>query len=192
MRRQDPRECLVEPVDDRYGGAEVDAQRQPLQPHGTESTVADVEEQADLRVAEPIDRLHRIADQEQRTAVASLPAGGQCLDQSELRIGGVLELVDQHVPQARVERERGIGGRVRVAEGGARRGREPRIVRDASLGEHDLQFRDGEAQHREQSPQHLPFGVVVTRLGQPAHASRAVLRARHAARARRSPHVPAV
>jgi hypothetical protein len=128
--------------------------------HATESTVADVEEQADLRVAEPIDRLHRIADQEQRTAVASFPAGGQRLDQSELRIGGVLELVDQHVSQARVERERGIGGRVRVAEGGARGGREPRIVRDAS-SRTDLQFRDGETQHREESAA-PPFGVVVT------------------------------
>ena len=70
------------------------------------------EELADLGLAEAVDRLHRVADREQRPPVAGRPAGGELLDQLVLGERRVLELVDQHVPHAIIERERDIGRRV--------------------------------------------------------------------------------
>ncbi len=150
--RQHLREAIVHPVHDRCRRAKIHRELQRLEHQLAEAVVADVEEQSDLRVAEAVDRLHRVADEEQRAPVAGLPAGRQRLQQSHLRLGGVLELVDQHVPQLRVERQRGVGRRVLAAERLPRRPREARVVGNAPLGEHQFEFGDGEAQHAELRP----------------------------------------
>ena len=72
-----------------------------------------LDEEPHLGVAEAVDRLHRIADREQRAAVAGLPAGGQPAQELELRERRVLELVDQQVIDACVEREQQVGRRAR-------------------------------------------------------------------------------
>ena len=61
-------------------------------------------------------RLHRVADEEQRAAVALLPAGGQLLEQLHWRVRGVLELVDQDVRDLLVEREQQVARVVDRAE----------------------------------------------------------------------------
>ncbi len=68
-----------------------------------------VQEEADLRVAEAVNGLHRVADREHRAPVSRLPSRGEALEQLPLRVGGVLELVHQQVAHARVHREQQVG-----------------------------------------------------------------------------------
>ena len=74
------------------------------------------DEQADLGAAEPIDRLHRIADGEQRPPVARLPTRREPANEVELQVGRVLELVDQQMPDPAVEPEEELRGSVRAAQ----------------------------------------------------------------------------
>ena len=161
-RGQDLRERAIEPLDHRGGGPEIDAEREAFEPEPAQTAVAHVEKEADLCVAEPVDRLHGIADQEQRPAITRLPAGRQRLEQPHLCVGGVLEFVDEHVPQARIEREGRIRGRLLVAKRRARRGGKSRVVRCAPLGEHELELRERKAQHGQQGMQYAPLSLVVS------------------------------
>ncbi len=69
-----------------------------------------LDEEPHLGAAEAVDRLHRIADGEQRAPVAALPAGGQPADQLELRERRVLEFVDQQVLELKSSRSsRSVG-----------------------------------------------------------------------------------
>src|SRR5690349_22371297 len=63
------------------------------------------EEQADFCFAEAVDRLHRVADEEQRAAISLLPARYQFFKQGKLGLGGVLELVGQDVRDLLVDRK---------------------------------------------------------------------------------------
>ena len=125
-----------------------------------------VDEQTDFGLAEAIDRLHRIADAEQRAAVAVGPPAGQALQQVELTERGVLELVDQDVLQAIVEREREIGRLVGGAERTQRAQSDLDVVRLALRLKHDLQLGDGCGQQLEQRFEHAPLLVAVDRVGQ--------------------------
>ena len=53
------------------------------------------EEEADLRLAEVVDALHRVADEEECVAVAVGPSGGEQVEQCILAEGGILKLVDE-------------------------------------------------------------------------------------------------
>ena len=55
------------------------------------------DEQPDIRLAKGVNRLLRIPDQEQRTAITGLPVGGELAEQANLRFAGVLHFVDQQV-----------------------------------------------------------------------------------------------
>src|SRR5262249_53767583 len=114
--RKDARERLVDPLDDCRRGAEVAFEHERLEPNVTDAALLRLEEQRQVRIAEAVDRLHRIADQEQRAAVAALPAAGQKLEQSDLRLRRVLELVDEQVLDSPVEREQKLGRRLDSAE----------------------------------------------------------------------------
>jgi hypothetical protein len=118
--RQDLREGIVHPLDNAGLRTEVDAEGQRFEPHRADAVVARAQVQANLGLAETVDRLHRIADHEQRAAVARLPAGGEALEQRELADRGVLKLVHQQVPDAIVEMQGQIGRRLIAAERGER------------------------------------------------------------------------
>src|SRR5438067_10072598 len=116
LARQDVREGSVVPVDEVRLRAEVGGQRNALEldPRlrggaAEAALVPGLEEERDVRLAESVDGLHRVADEEQRAAVARFPPGGQSFQELELRIRGVLELVYQYVADAGVEREQEIG-----------------------------------------------------------------------------------
>ncbi len=180
MRRQHAGEALIDPLHDRLRRAEIHAQRQRLECDVAEPAVAHVEEQADIRVAEAVDRLHGIADQEQRAAVTALPACCQALQQLHLRFGGVLELVDQHVPQPRIEGKRGVGRLVGCTERLARSRCEFGIVRRLAIGEDRFQLSGREPQHEQQRLEHGPLRVFVFDAGAARAwhaAARTVLRA---------------
>ena len=77
-------ERVVDPLNDGLHRAEVGFQPQRLQPQIAQPVLLQVDEQSDLGLAETIDRLHRVADAEQRAAVAIGPAAGQSFQQIEL------------------------------------------------------------------------------------------------------------
>src|SRR5262249_43157935 len=127
--REDVREGGVVPVDEAGLGAEVGGETQALEGDTPETRLSprfrgddgglwgdDVEgalpcaqEERDVRFAEAVDRLHRVADEEEGATVVFLPAGGEALEQLPLRVRGVLELVDQDVADPGVEREQEVG-----------------------------------------------------------------------------------
>ena len=83
-----------------------------------DTTLADAQEQADIGLAEAVDRLHRIANHEQRPAIVRHPAAGQFFNEADLARAGVLELVDQQVADAPVEAQAEFGRIGLVAQGG--------------------------------------------------------------------------
>ena len=87
-----------------------------VEPDVADAALADAQEEADIGLAEAVDRLHRVADDEQRAAVIGRPAARQLLDQADLARAGVLEFVHQQVADAVVERLGEIGRRLVVAE----------------------------------------------------------------------------
>ncbi len=70
------------------------------------------DEEPHLGAPETVDRLHRIADGEQRAPVVRLPAGRQPTDQLELCERRVLEFVDQQVSELKIELEQQVRRRV--------------------------------------------------------------------------------
>src|SRR4029078_6709549 len=98
----------------------VGRERERIEPHAADALAPRAQEQADLGLAEAIDRLHRVADEEERAPVARLPSGGQPLEQVPLRERRVLELVDEDVADAVVEREYEVRGPVGVSQAAQR------------------------------------------------------------------------
>src|SRR6267142_5150353 len=88
LGRQDVRERRVVPVDEAGLRAEVGREREALERDAAEALVPRLEEERDLRLAEAVDGLHRVADEEERAAVAFLPAGGEAPQELVLRPGG--------------------------------------------------------------------------------------------------------
>jgi hypothetical protein len=109
LARQDLRERGVEPVDEAALRAEVSAEGEPFELDRAEAALPGIQKQRDLGLAEAVDRLHRVADEEERAAVLRLPARSEKGQQFPLRHRGVLELVDQDVLDARVEGEQEVG-----------------------------------------------------------------------------------
>jgi hypothetical protein len=105
--------------------------------------------------------LHRIADAEQRAPIARREACRQPLKQIELREGRVLELIDQNVSQAMIERERQIGRIDGAAERPQGAQRSFHVVGLAVRLEHELQFGDGARQHLEQCFEHMPLFIRI-------------------------------
>src|SRR5439155_27145020 len=93
LARQDVRERGVVPVDEAGLRSEIRGEREALELHGAEALFPRLEEERDLRLAEAVDRLHRVADEEERAAVAFLPARGEAAQELVLRPGGVLVFI---------------------------------------------------------------------------------------------------
>jgi len=86
------------------------------EPDVADAALADAQEEAHIGLAEAVDRLHRVADDEQRAAVIGHPAARQPFDQGDLARAGILEFVDQQVADAVIERLGEIGRRFVVAQ----------------------------------------------------------------------------
>ena len=167
--RQHFREAGIHPLDHRDGRAEIHGERERFERDAAEAPRAHVEEEPHLGTAEPVDRLHRVPDEEQRAAISPAPAGRERFEQPDLRLRRVLELVDQHVLELRVEDECGIGRCFGGSERLARRRSKARIVRGTRFREHEFEFRSREPEHAELREQRAPLLGVVTRRGQSPH-----------------------
>ncbi len=163
LGRQQSREAAVHPVHDRRAGAEVAGQPQRRQRDPADTLALGLQEQRDVGLPERIDRLHRVADAEQRAPVALLPAGEQQLQQLFLRRRRVLVFVHEQVADAVVERERKLGRRRGVAQRIACRRRHGGMVQAAALGEMRHQFRDRVRQHGHQRLDAIPLRVAQRR-----------------------------
>src|SRR5206468_3100128 len=163
LRGEHARERLVEPLHEAFLRAAVGAELDRLELHRPEPGMLGLQEERHFCFAEAVDRLHRVADEEQRAAVTLLPAGSQLGEELKLRERGVLELVDQDVRDLLVEREQQVARVVDRAERGERAVRELGEVGLAALAEQHLEVRDGGLEKRKDRFQRLPLPVVVLR-----------------------------
>src|SRR5262249_28582050 len=104
------RKRIVRPHDQRRGRAEVARQLHGLEAYVANAVVARSQEQAYFRLSELINRLHGIADDEERASIALLPACRQKLEQVELCKRGVLKFVHENVPQGQASTKREVCG----------------------------------------------------------------------------------
>ena len=116
QQRKNVRKGRVNPIDDRRIGAVVAIEAQVFEGNAADAILPHAQEESDIGLAETVDGLHRITDNEQRTAVIRLPATGQLFEQFDLYRAGILKLVHQQVRDAIVERLRQIGWRLIVTE----------------------------------------------------------------------------
>ena len=66
------------------------------------------QEQRYIGITKPVDGLHRIAHEEQRSTVASLPTGREQFKEPDLRAGRVLKLIHENVLDPSIQREQKI------------------------------------------------------------------------------------
>ena len=157
--RQECGEGLVDPVDDRAARAEIPPEPLGVKCNATDALALCLKEERDVRLAERIDGLHRVAHAEQAPAICGLPAGYEQLEQSRLGRGGVLVFVDQQVTDPVVERQRELG-RCRINAECVARGRgDCRMIEAVAFGEECQQFRDRMRQHRGECIDALPLRV---------------------------------
>src|SRR5204862_312220 len=122
--------------------------------------LARFKKQSDFGLAKAIDRLHGIADGEDGAAVALEPTRRQALEQRVLRIGGVLELVDQQMRDRKVEAQQQIAWSVRLAQ---------HVDRCASLRRAVRALRQGSLRHSAAATR-IPREDVTEKAGAPATA----------------------
>ena len=71
---EDAREGVVEEFDQLALRAEVGGESQRLESYVAQAFAPRVQEERDLGLAKAVDRLHRVADDEERAAIVSLPS----------------------------------------------------------------------------------------------------------------------
>ena len=81
-----------------------------------DTTLPHAQEKPDIGLAKTVDRLHRVTDHEQRPAIVRHPAASQLFDQRDLGRAGVLEFIDQQMPDTVIERLRQVGRRLVIAQ----------------------------------------------------------------------------
>ena len=156
----------VVPLHDFRRTPEISVQGQRFKLHAADTGGAGAEKHADLGFAKTVDGLHRVADQEQRAAIARLPARGEQREQLGLLQRCVLEFVDQDVADARVQAQRQIGWIIHAAQRGARRGSDRRIIDASQLSEDHLELGDRQSQQPRERAQHLGLIGAQLRVGQ--------------------------
>jgi hypothetical protein len=168
-------EGVVEPRDQPGTRPEVGLQAQRFERHAAEHATRGLEEQRHLGLAKAVDRLHRVTDQEQRAAVSRRPSLGEVLEEFALQVGGVLELVDQQVPDAVVERQREVGWvTVGVDQRGDRSLPDLGEVDPPLAGEDQLQVQDSEQQQPGNGTEYGPLRIGVACHGQLARLVQAL------------------
>ena len=130
---------------------------------------ARTQEQPHFSFAETIDRLHWVTDSKHRASVIRQPAGSQPRHQFELTDRGVLELVNQQMMDAVIERQRQIGRRLIGAQCAQCALRNFGEVDLPARLEHQLQLPNSQRQQAQDGVKHLPLAVAVLRRRYTAH-----------------------
>ncbi len=161
LRRKCPRERPVHPFHDPFLGTEVHLEVERLKPDIPDALVPDTQEQTNLRLAEAVNGLHRITHDEQTAPVSGCPARREQIQKLVLAERSILELVDQHMLDPVIKREREIR---RFVAGSQRAQRAPGHLCEIHLSavlEHHPKFRDRQRQQLVQCLHHLPLAIVV-------------------------------
>ena len=139
VRGKDLREQPVAEIDEWRPRTEIAGQAQRLESHRPDAEVARTQKEADLRLAELVDRLHRVADHEQGAAVPGCPVRDECREKVELRDRRILEFVDEDVPQLLARADREISGGTLFRERRAGRARDIHMIHATCLREREVQ-----------------------------------------------------
>ena len=137
------------------------------------------DEDAHLGFAKAIDRLHRVADGEQRMPVAGLPSRGEQAQKLELRERCVLEFVDQQMIDPKIEREQQVGRPFLAAEGGERAQHALREIERAGVAKGEGQAGGEARQQIEQRHDDGPRLFRIARRRQPARRVERLCETRH-------------
>ena len=127
----------IDPVHDGRCAAEVAREDQWFALNVPDAMLSGFDEQRHFGVAKTVDRLHRIADEKKRPAVACLPPACQEFDELHLRARGVLELVYQQVTDAMIESKQQFRRLINLSEGSLGGKRKLHEVDRLTLGEND-------------------------------------------------------
>ena len=184
-------ETGVDPIDDFRPRTEIHRQAQRFQFQVADPALPGPQVKPHLGLTEKVDRLHRVADQEQRASVAVFPASRQPFQQGHLVKRSILKLVYEEVADTQaivvcisvvcisVVCISFAGGWITVAGCGGRHIRpQPFQGSQGHLGEIDpspfgedpAQFRHGQGQQMEQRLDDGPLRIGVARVGQEAQA----------------------
>src|SRR6201994_1955451 len=121
------------------------------------SSVAHLVEQSRFRVAEKIDRLHRVSDKKAGPAIAGVPILKKSTQKGEVRSRRILKFVDEQVLNAFFQSHQHIGALER------RLSRDSRLreIDDVLLGEDHAQLGNGMAKHDEDAAYGRPLLLAV-------------------------------
>ncbi len=161
--RQNSGKCFVHPLDNFRARAEVDAQRQGLKSKRADALRARLKKQIDIGLAESINRLHWIANQEKRAPIARFPSGGQLFEQLKLRVRRVLKFVDQDVLDALAHCQGQIGWGIDFPKSVGCADHQLREIHAPAFAKYHLQFGHGQRQHGDRGLHGLPLGIRKTR-----------------------------
>ena len=122
----------------------------------------DARKQFGIGLAEAVDGLHGVADDEAGAALAIGPCADEAAEQFMLASAGVLEFVDQQMANSIGDGLRGVDGKLVFAlEDTERDLCNFSKVGGGSLGKDDAKLGSGAAQKSEAGANDLPFGVGV-------------------------------
>ncbi len=164
-------ESLVDPRHHLGAGAVVQAQAQAGERQVIDTLLGHLKKQADIRLAETINRLHRIAHAKQRAPVFRRPALRELPQQFDLRRAGVLKLIHQQVLDTVVQFQRQIGRRPGgILERGQCACRHLDEIDLPRFLEHHPQLGCRQVEQLREHTDDFPLGIAVSRQGQLADA----------------------
>ena len=160
--RHDAGKRTIDPLNDAGLRAEIGREPQRFERDCAYALATRPEEQSDFGLAETIDRLHGIANHEQRAAIVRLPACCEPFEQIELGEGGILEFIDEDVADAVVKRKQQIGWRLLRAKGSESALCDLDKINLGVRGKHELEFSNRARQQPRNRTKHLPLRIAVS------------------------------
>ena len=141
----------------------TESKRKGRSPGTSRPSCFDARKQFGVGVAEDVDGLHGVADDEAGAALALGPGGDEAPKQFVLTAARVLEFVDQQVANAVGDGLRGVDWKFVFAFEHAERDlRDLSEVSSGRLGEDDAEFGGSAAQQSETGADNLPFRAGVS------------------------------
>jgi hypothetical protein len=162
---------FVEPGDERPGGAEVGGESDGVEEEwggvgDFETGFPDAGEELGVCVAEEVNGLHGVADNETTAAFALRPGGDEAAEEFVLAAAGVLKLVDEDVVDAVGDGKSGVGGQaVGTLEDGEGDLGDFGVVNGAGFSKDDAELGGGIAEQGETGADDLPVFVGLARRG---------------------------
>ena len=147
VRRCDPFERSIHPLDNGGLRAEIPGEPQRFERQAADTTGGRLQKQGDFGIPKTINGLQGITDQEQRAAIAGRPLRCQPIDQVVLNQRGVLKFVNQKMFDSKIKAEGELGRLIGSPQCIHRGLRNPCEVNLAPLPKNIFEFDEGHAEH---------------------------------------------